>query len=150
MDGWFAENLEFLDWFLQLRRRVGYFAGSQAVSFQPPPSWSDLVLDKSLVDMLFMVISCFCYQRCLNLLSVMTFLNITIDVIFAVVNYSQLSIYWSPRDCRLNFEISDIRYNHRPMWSSWHVPACTPCQVPIVWLWQISGTFQASSTNKLI
>jgi len=49
----------FLDCFLQSRRHVGCFMGSQAVSFKPPVSWSDLILDKSLVDMLFTVISIF-------------------------------------------------------------------------------------------
>jgi len=48
---------KFLDWLLQLRRRVGFFAASQAVSFKPPASWADLILDRSLINMLFMVIA---------------------------------------------------------------------------------------------
>ena len=47
----------FLDWLLQSRRCVGHFSACQAVSFKPLASWSDLVLDKNLIDMLFMVIS---------------------------------------------------------------------------------------------
>jgi len=47
----------FLDWLLQSRRCVGHFSACQVVSFKPLVSWSDLVLDKNLIDMLFMVIS---------------------------------------------------------------------------------------------
>jgi len=52
---------QFLYWLLHLRRHVGCFAGSQAVSFKPPVSWADVILDKSLVDMLFMVFNIFSY-----------------------------------------------------------------------------------------
>jgi len=56
---YYAAYSPFLDWHLQSRRHVGHFSGSQAVSFKPPASWSDLVLDKNLIDMLFMVIGSF-------------------------------------------------------------------------------------------
>jgi len=54
-----AAYSQFLYSLLQSRRHVGHFTGSQAVSFKPPASWSDLVLEKNLVNMLFMVIGSF-------------------------------------------------------------------------------------------
>ena len=46
----------FLDALMSLPRRlIGSFKPSQNVSFKPPSSWRDVVLDHGLVDMMFRV-----------------------------------------------------------------------------------------------
>ena len=47
---------DFLDALMSLPRRlIGSFKPSQNVSFKPPSSWRDVVLDHGLVDMMFRV-----------------------------------------------------------------------------------------------